>query len=110
MGMAGELLMRLSQIETLSVIARTSVMKYRRATKTIPEISRELGVAYLVDGSVQRAGGKVRIQVQLVDGRTGVHEWATSYTRRTSFSYRAGWPVGSPGSWRPRFGPAKNGN
>lgn len=81
-GMADELLMRLSQIGTLSVIARTSVMKYRGATKTIPEISRELGVAYLVEGSVQKVGGQVRIQVQLVDGRTGVHEWATSYTRR----------------------------
>ncbi len=81
LGMTDELLTRLSQIEGLPVIARTSVMKYQQTEKTIPEIGRELEVSRIVEGSVQQAGRRVRIQAQLIDARTGQHLWAKSFTR-----------------------------
>ena len=81
LGMTDELLSRLAQIEDLSVIARTSVMQYRATDKTIPEIGRELGVGRVVEGSVQLAGRQVRIQVQLIDTRTGAHLWSEGFTR-----------------------------
>lgn len=81
LGMTDELLSRLAQIEDLSVVARTSVMQYQSTEKTAPEIGKELGVAHLVEGSVQKAGGKVRIQAQLIDAETGNHLWAEGFTR-----------------------------
>ncbi len=81
LGMTDELTTRLSQVEDLSVIARTSVMQYQGTEKTIPEIARELGVAHVVEGSVQKVGGKVRIQTQLIDAREGEHLWAKGFTR-----------------------------
>ncbi len=81
LGMTDELLTRLSQIEGLPVIARTSVMQYQKTAKTIPEIGRELGVSRIVEGSVQQVGRQVRIQAQLIDARTGRHLWAKGFTR-----------------------------
>ncbi|MEF8795183.1 MAG: protein kinase [Salinivenus sp.] len=81
LGMTEELITRLSQVEDVPVIGRASAMRYRGTDKPLPQIGRELGVAHLVEGSVQKAGGQVRIQAQLVDTRTGEHLWAKGFTR-----------------------------
>jgi len=83
-GMHDELLTRLSRIAALKVISRTSVMHYRDTEKTIPEIARELSVATILEGGVQRSGNQVRINVQLIDGHTDEHLWAEIYDRELS--------------------------
>ena len=80
-GIHDELLTQLSKIETLEVISRTSVMGYRDTDKRIPEIAVELGVSVILEGAVQRAGDRVRIIVQLIDGKDDTHLWAENYDR-----------------------------
>jgi serine/threonine-protein kinase len=81
-GTTDALISNLAQINDLVVIARTSVMRYKGTTKTVPEISRELlGVDAILEGSVQRVGGTVRITVQLIRGSTGTLLWARQYER-----------------------------
>ena len=70
-------LARLSVFDT--VISRTSVEQYRDTTKTMPQIGQELGVTAILEGGVQRAGNKVRINVQLIDAGSDEHLWADSY-------------------------------
>lgn len=72
-GVHEDVLTNLSNIQELKVIARTSVMEYRDSPKQIPQIARELGVAYVLEGSVRRSGNTVRVVCQLIDGRTGQH-------------------------------------
>jgi len=80
-GMHDDLLTQLAKIASLKVISRTSVMEYRGSQKKIPEIARELGVANVLEGGVQRAGNRVRINVQLIDASTDEHLWAETYDR-----------------------------
>jgi TolB-like protein/Tfp pilus assembly protein PilF len=80
-GMHDELLTRLSRISALKVISRTSMMRYRETEKSIPEIGKELSVATVLEGGVQRSGNQVRINVQLIDSRTDEHLWAEIYDR-----------------------------
>ena len=80
-GIHDELLTQLSKISGLEVISRTSVMGYRETQKRIPEIAAELGVAAVLEGAVQRAGDRVRITVQLIDGAEDTHLWAEDYDR-----------------------------
>ncbi len=80
-GVHDDLLTRLSNLSDLQVISRTSVMQYRDTQKSIPEIARELGVAVVLEGAVQRAGDRIRINVQLIDGVTDAHLWAEIYDR-----------------------------
>ena len=80
-GMMEEILNHLFQIGDLLVTSRTSVMKYRGSTKSIPEIAQELGVSTILEGSVRKSGNQVRITVQLIDGRTDKHLWSNSYDR-----------------------------
>ena len=80
-GMHDELLTRLSRVSALKVISRTSMMRYRESDKSIPEIGRELSVATILEGGVQRSGNQVRINVQLIDARTDEHLWAEIYDR-----------------------------
>jgi TolB-like protein len=75
------LISNLAQVHALGVISRTSVMRYKGTKKSIPEISRELGVDAIVEGSVQRSGGRVRITAQLIEGATDRHLWARNYER-----------------------------
>ncbi len=79
--MTEELISAASKIGGLGVIARTSVMRYKGATKTIGEIGKELGVGTLLEGSVRKVGNKVRITVQLVNARTEEHVWSQTYDR-----------------------------
>jgi adenylate cyclase len=81
-GMTEELITSLSGIRELTVIARTSTMKYRSTQKGISEIARELNVGTLIEGSVRKAGNRVRITVQLVDAATEGHIWARNYDRQ----------------------------
>ncbi len=80
-GMTDELTTDLAKIGSLSVISRTSVMQYKGARVPLPEIARALHVDALVEGSVQRSGDRVKINAQLVQGRTDKHLWAESYER-----------------------------
>jgi TolB-like protein/Flp pilus assembly protein TadD len=80
-GMHDDLLTTLAKIGSMKVISRTSVMEYRDTTKKIPQIARELGVANVLEGGVQRAGNQVRINVQLIDAVTDEHLWAEIYDR-----------------------------
>ena len=72
----------LSHVDELRVIARTSVEQYRTTSKSAREISKELGVAALLEGSVQRDNDQVRIDVRLIDGLTETQVWAKSYNRK----------------------------
>jgi len=80
-GMHDELLTRLSRVGALKVISRTSVLQYRETVKAIAQIARELSVATVLEGGVQRSGNQVRINVQLIDARTDEHLWAEIYDR-----------------------------
>lgn len=80
-GVHDDLITQLSRIRDIKTISRTSVMRYRDSEKTLRAISDELGVATLLQGSVQRSGERIRINVQLIDARTDFNLWARSYTR-----------------------------
>src|SRR6202021_2412762 len=80
-GMTDELTTDLAQFGNLRVISRTSAIHYKGASKTAPEIGRELGVDTLIEGTVQRVGNRVRIRVQLIDSASDRHLWARSYDR-----------------------------
>ncbi|MGB8536803.1 MAG: tetratricopeptide repeat protein [Acidobacteriaceae bacterium] len=78
-GMTDELITDLAQISALRVISRTSVMVYRGARKPLPQIARELHVDAVVEGTVLRAGDRVRITAQLIDAATDKHLWSQRY-------------------------------
>ena len=80
-GIHDDLLTQLAKIGDLKVISRTSVMEYRDTTKKIPEIAAELGVGKILEGGVQRAGDRVRINAQLIDVETDQHLWAETFNR-----------------------------
>src|SRR5262245_2692738 len=80
-GLHDELLTQLSKLGALKVISRTSVMGYQGTTKPLKVIARELGVGRVVEGSVQVVGGRLRVNVQLIDAATDEHLWAERYDR-----------------------------
>ena len=80
-GIHEDLLTNLALIPELKVISRTSVMQYRATTKTTRQIGQELRVAYILEGSVRRAGNKVRVTGQLINTLTDEHVWAKAYDR-----------------------------
>ncbi|MEM1413185.1 MAG: CDC27 family protein [Pseudomonadota bacterium] len=80
-GIHDDLLTQLSKVDAFSVISRTSVMEYRETSKNLREIADELDVAHVMEGAVQRAGDRVRINVQLIDAATDEHLWAEIYDR-----------------------------
>jgi serine/threonine protein kinase/TolB-like protein/Tfp pilus assembly protein PilF len=81
-GVQDEILTDLAKIADLKVISRTSVMKYKSdLERNLREIAKALGVSYVVEGSVQRAGERVRVNVQLIDARNDRHLWAEHYDR-----------------------------
>ncbi len=83
-GIHDDLLTHISRIGAIKTISRTSVSRYRNSNKSIPEIAEELGVTTILEGGVQRAADKVRINVQLIDARADEHLWAESYDRQLS--------------------------
>ena len=81
-GVQDEILTHLARIADLKVISRTSVMQYKSgAPRNLREIGQQLGVAHVVEGSVQRAANKVRVNAQLIDARNDAHLWAQTYDR-----------------------------
>lgn len=80
-GIHDDLLSKLARIGSLKVISRTSMMRFKDTEKPIPEIARELGVATIMEGAVQRSGNQIRINVQLIDAETDEHLWAEIFDR-----------------------------
>src|SRR6185312_6161581 len=80
-GVTDELITRLANITGLKVTSRTSVMRFKGTKKSLPEIARELGVDGIVEGTVERAGNRVRISAQLIDASDDTHLWADTYER-----------------------------
>ena len=81
-GVQDEILTALAKLADLKVISRTSVMQFRNAaTRNLSEIGQRLGVAHVLEGSVQRVGNKVRVNAQLIDARNDAHLWAQTYDR-----------------------------
>src|SRR5437762_3126688 len=81
-GVQDQILTALAKVADLKVISRTSVMQYKSgAARNLREIAQQLGVTHVLEGSVQRAANKVRVNAQLINARTDVHEWAENYDR-----------------------------
>ena len=81
-GIQDEILARLSKIADLKVISRTSTQHYKSAPKNLPDIARQLGVAHILEGSVQKSGDTVRVNVQLIKAANDSHLWADTYDRK----------------------------
>ncbi|MEO6871458.1 MAG: hypothetical protein ABI233_04470 [Chthoniobacterales bacterium] len=81
-GIQDEILTRLSKIADLKVISRTSTQFYKSAPENLSEIARQLGVAHILEGSVQKQGDRVRVNVQLIQAANDSHLWADTFDRR----------------------------
>src|SRR5437762_930924 len=81
-GIQEEILTRLSRISDLKVISRTSTQRFKNTAEQIPDIAKQLGVATILEGSVRKAGNKVRVHVQLIDAENDAHLWAERYDRQ----------------------------
>ncbi|HMJ05510.1 MAG TPA: tetratricopeptide repeat protein, partial [Chthoniobacterales bacterium] len=80
-GIQDDVLANLAKISDLKVISRTSVRQYRIGTRNLREIGAELGVAHILEGTVRRAGNRVRLNVQLINAATDAHIWADTFDR-----------------------------
>jgi TolB-like protein/Tfp pilus assembly protein PilF len=80
-GIQNEILTRLSTVRDLKVISRTSTAKYQTKPDNLKTVAQELGVSTILEGAVQKAGDKVRVNVQLIDARADTHLWGKSYDR-----------------------------
>ena len=81
-GIQDEILTRVSKIADLKVISRTSTQHYKSAPDNLPEIARQLGVAHILEGSVQKSGDAVRVNVQLIKAANDSHLWADTFDRK----------------------------
>jgi TolB-like protein/Tfp pilus assembly protein PilF len=81
-GIQDEILTRLSKIADLKVISRTSTQRYKSAPGNLADIARQLGVAHILEGSVQKSGDAVRVNVQLIKVATDSHLWADTFDRK----------------------------
>src|SRR5207237_777545 len=81
-GIQDEILTRLSKIADLKVISRTSTQHYQSAPENLSEIARQLGVAHILEGSVQKSGDAVRVNVQLIKAANDSHLWADTFDRK----------------------------
>ena len=83
-GLSEQLITELSRFRDLLVIARNTTFQYKGQAVDVKKLGRELGVRYVLEGSVRKAGGKIRVTAQLIDGTTGGHLWAKTYDRDLS--------------------------
>ncbi|PZR76912.1 MAG: hypothetical protein DLM73_01100 [Chthoniobacterales bacterium] len=81
-GVQDEILTRLAKVADLKVISRTSTQHFKSAPDNLPQIARQLGVAHILEGSVQKANDQVRVNVQLINALTDAHLWADTYDRK----------------------------
>jgi serine/threonine-protein kinase len=87
-GIQEEILTRLAKIADLKVISRTSTQHFKSSPDNLPEIARQLGVANILEGGVQKAGDSVRVNVQLIKAATDTHLWAESFDRQLTDIFR----------------------
>jgi adenylate cyclase len=80
-GIAEDLITRISRLRSFPVIARNSSFTYKGQAVNVKQVGRELGARYVVEGSVRKAGGRIRISAQLIDSTSGHHVWAQTYDR-----------------------------
>ncbi len=83
-GIQDEILTRLAKIDDLKVISRTSTQRYKSSPENLREIAKQLGVEHVVEGSVQKSGEQVRVNVQLINAATDAHLWAEVYDRKVA--------------------------
>ena len=88
-GIQDEILTRLSKIADLKVISRTSTQHYKSAPENLPEIGKQLGVAHVVEGNVQKSGDAVRVNVQLIKAANDSHLWAETFDRKVTDVFSA---------------------
>src|SRR5262249_13387849 len=81
-GVQDEILTRLAKIADLRVISRTSTQRFKSSPDNLREVAKQLGVANILEGSVQKAADQVRVNVQLVNALTDAHLWAETYDRQ----------------------------
>jgi TolB-like protein/Tfp pilus assembly protein PilF len=81
-GVQDEILTRLAKVADLKVIARTSTQKFKSVPENLPDIAKQLGVMHILEGSVQKSGDQVRVNVQLINALTSTHLWAEIYDRK----------------------------
>jgi TolB-like protein/Tfp pilus assembly protein PilF len=81
-GVQDEILTRLAKVADLKVISRTSTQHFKSTPDNLPQIAKQLGVAHIVEGSVQKAGDQVRVNVQLINALTDAHLWADTFDRK----------------------------
>src|SRR5205807_3029526 len=81
-GVQDEILTRLAKVADLKVISRTSTQHFKSAPENLPEIAKQLGVAHILEGSVQKSGEQVRVNVQLINALTDAHLWGDTYDRK----------------------------
>jgi TolB-like protein/Flp pilus assembly protein TadD len=87
-GIQEEILTRLAKIADLKVISRTSTARYKSSPENLPQIAKQLGVANILEGSVQKAADQVRVNVQLIKADTDAHLWAETYDRKLTDIFR----------------------
>ena len=80
-GISEDIITDLSKVSALSVIARNTAFTFKGKTVDVPDVARELDVSHVLEGSVRKAGKRVRITAQLIDGAAGDHVWAERYDR-----------------------------
>lgn len=83
-GIHDDLITRISRIQGFQIISRSSTLGYRGTDKSPKQIAQELGVATLIEGTIQRQGNRLRINIQIIDTQTGFHLWAENYTREST--------------------------
>jgi TolB-like protein len=81
-GVQDEILTRLAKVADLKVISRTSTQHFKSAPENLPQIAKQLGVAHILEGSVQKASDQVRVNVQLINALTDAHLWAETFDRK----------------------------
>jgi TolB-like protein/Flp pilus assembly protein TadD/class 3 adenylate cyclase len=81
-GVQDEILTRLAKVADLKVISRTSTERFKSSPENLPEIARQLGVAHILEGSVQKSNNQVRVNVQLIKAATDAHLWAETFDRK----------------------------
>ncbi len=108
-GIQDEILTKLASIADLKVISRTSTAKYKSKPEDLKTVSQQLGVATVLEGSVQKANDKVRVNVQLIDARADSHLWAKSTIAKSKMSLRwkARWRRKSPIRLQAKLSPAE---
>jgi adenylate cyclase len=80
-GITEDLITELTRFQELSVVARNTVFTYKNTPANVRDVGRDLGVRYVLEGSVRKAGNRVRVTAQLIDGESGLHLWAERFDR-----------------------------